>query len=128
MNSKTYRQVALCGLAMSLIGALLAAGWVHAQGAKFAQRERIQLAMDNSPELVIRALESILSQEQIAALEAALLPPPTDAEKREALDNAKLKLLRAGFADDDPLVAAISARAGEITAEAPSDPAASAKE
>jgi hypothetical protein len=113
---------------MSLIGALLTAGWAHAQGAKFAQRERIQLAMDNSPELVINALESILSHEQLAALEAALLPPPTDAEKQEALDSAKLKLLRAGFADDDPLVAAIAARAGEIAVEVPSDPAASAKE
>ena len=61
MNSRTYRQVALCGLATVLIGALLATGWAHAQGATFAQRERIQLAMDNSPELVIGALESILS-------------------------------------------------------------------
>jgi len=119
MTSRIYRQIILCSLAVVLMSALLAAGFAHAQGGQFTQRERIALAMDNSPALVIAALEAILSQEQIAAFEAALLPVPTDAQKKDALSDARTKLLQAGFAKDDPLLAAIGARANEIAIELP---------
>lgn len=110
MNAVTQRQFLLCFLALAFAAALLAGGFVHAQGAHFKDRARIELAMDNAPGAVVTALEGILSQEQIDAIEAALLPPPTDAEKKEALESAKTRLLRAGFSADDPIVAAVTAR------------------
>jgi len=119
MTSRIFRQIALCGLAVVMMIALLTAGFAHAQGGQFTQRERIALAMDNSPDLVIAALETILSQEQIAAFEAALLPAPTDAQKKDALGDVKTKLLQAGFAKDDPLIAEIGARADEIAVASP---------
>lgn len=114
MKTKTVRQVVMCGLGVVMMGALLVAGWAHADGAKFSHRERVVLAMDNSPELVVDALEKVLSQEQIDAFESLLLPKPTDTEKRAALDSAKAALLRAGFAQDDPVVSAVAARADAI--------------
>jgi hypothetical protein len=119
MTTRIFRQIVLCSLAIVLMLALLTAGFVQAQGGQFTQRERIALAMDNSPEIVIVALEAILTQEQRAAFEAALLPAPTDAQKKDALSDVKTKLLQAGFAKDDPLVAAIGARADEIAVELP---------
>lgn len=119
MTPQTIRQTVLCCFAIVLMLALLTAGLVHAQGGRFTQRERIALAMDNSPEIVLDALEAILSPEQIVALEAALLPAPTDAQKKDALSDVKLKLLQAGFAKDDPLITAIGVRADEIAIELP---------
>lgn len=119
MNSQYMRQTILCVLAIVLMLALLTAGFVHAQGGQFTQRERIALAMDNSPEIVIAALETILTQEQISAFEAAVLPSPTDAQRKDALGDVKTKLLQAGFAKDDPLIAAIGAGADEIAIETP---------
>ena len=119
MTPQTIRQTVLCTLAIVLMLALLTAGFAYAAGGQFTQRERIALPMDNSPDLVIAALETILTQEQIAAFEAALLPTPTDAQMKDALSDAKLKLMQAGFAKDDPLVSAIDARAGEIAIELP---------
>lgn len=121
MKSQNIRQTILCALALALMLALLTAGFVHAQGGQFTQRERIALAMDNSPEIVMAALETILTQEQISAFEAAVLPSPTDAQKKNALGEAKLKLVQAGFAKDDPIVSAIDARAGEIAIELPAE-------
>lgn len=118
MKSRSVRQVVLCGLAVALMGVLLVGGLVHAAGAQFNQRERVAVAMDNSPEAVVAALESTLTQQQLDAIESALFPAPTDLEKRSALDDVKLKLLRAGFAADDPLLAAIDARVDEIAVEA----------
>lgn len=123
MKSQNVRQIILCSLAIVLMVALLTAGFAHAQGGKFTQRERIALAMDNSPEIAIAALETVLTQEQIVAFEAALLPSPSDAQKKEALGDVMLKLLQAGFSKDDPLVAAVDARADEIAVDAPAEPA-----
>ena len=119
MKSRSVRQVVLCGLAVALMGVLLVGGLVHTAGAQFNQRERVAVAMDNSPEAVVAALESTLTQQQLDAIESALFPAPTDLEKRSALDDVKLKLLRAGFAADDPLLAAIDARVDEIAVEVP---------
>ncbi|NUM52545.1 MAG: hypothetical protein HUU46_02770 [Candidatus Hydrogenedentes bacterium] len=118
MKSRVARQVVLCVLAVGLMGVLLVGGVIHAQGAKFSQPERVRLAMDNSPEVVIAALEAILTQEQITAFETVLLPKPSDAEKQSALDDAKRKLMLAGFAADDPVIVAISSRVDEITVDA----------
>ncbi|MCC6797754.1 MAG: hypothetical protein IT366_21755 [Candidatus Hydrogenedentes bacterium] len=123
MKSQEIRQTILCVLAVALMLALLTAGFAHAQGGQFTQRERIALAMDNSPEIVIAALEAIMSQEQLAAFEAAVLPAPTDAQKKDALGDVKTKLLQAGFTKDDPLIAAIGARADEISVALPAESA-----
>ena len=119
MKTWMSRRGVLCGLAVGLVCALLAGGAVHAQGAQFSQRERVKLAMDNSPELVVAAIESVLTQAQIAGIESALFPEPTEAEQRTTLESVKVKLLQAGFAADDPLVKAVDARAGAIVGEAP---------
>ena len=116
MTPRTLRQIVLCNIAAVPTIALLTAGFAHAQGGKFTQRERIALAMDNSPEIAIAALETVLTQEQIAAFEA-------DAQKKEALGDVMLRLLQAGFPKDDPLVAAVDARADEIAVDAPAEPA-----
>ena len=123
MTPRTLRQIVLCNIAAVPTIALLTAGFAHAQGGKFTQRERIALAMDNSPEIAIAALETVLTQEQIVAFEAALLPSPSDAQKKEALGDVMLRLLQAGFSKDDPLVAAVDARADEIAVDAPAEPA-----
>ena len=123
MTPRTLRQIVLCNIAAVPTIALLTAGFAHAQGGKFTQRERIALAMDNSPEIAIAALETVLTQEQIAAFEAALLPSPSDAQKKAALGDVMLRLLQAGFSKDDPLVAAVDARADEIAVDAPAEPA-----
>jgi hypothetical protein len=128
MNARLFRQFVLCGVAGFLVAGLLAAGLAHAQGARFAQRERVALAMDNAPERVIAALESILSQEQLTELESALLPAPSDSEKRAALDDVKQRLLRAGFANDDPIVTAIATRTDAIAIDTPADALSAAKE
>lgn len=114
MNAITQRSFLLCLLALAFTAVLLAGGFVHAQGAHFKDRARVELTMDNSPGTVVAALEGILTQGQIDALEAALLPPPTDAEKKEALESARARLLRAGFPVDDPIVVAVTARATEL--------------
>jgi len=114
MNALRNRQLALCGIASLLIAGLLAGGGVYAQGATFSQRARIELAMDNAPSRVADALEAILTADQVRALEAALLPQPTDDTMRAALEAAKTRLLQAGFAKNDPLVVAVETRENEL--------------
>lgn len=85
---------------------------VHAQeqGPAFTQRERVAMLMDNQPHRVVAALETVLTQTQIDALEAALFPPPTDAERTAVYTRVQRDLARLGLDAADPLMAEVSAR------------------
>lgn len=88
----------------------------HAQGAAaFTQRARLEALMDNSPALVVSALESLLTQEQINALESALFIAIPNDRKRETLESVKAQLLSAGLAETDPIVVAVEQRAEALS-------------
>ena len=69
----------------------------EAAESKFDDPARIANAMDNNPRRCVAMLDNILTPEQAAEFESALFPPATDAEKKAALENAKLGLKRAGI-------------------------------
>ena len=70
-----------------------------AQGkVAFTDSDRFEKVCDNAPSLVREALVQVLTQEQVAQVEAILFPPPTPEEKRELLETAE-KLLRAATVD-----------------------------
>lgn len=82
----------------------LVAGAASAQEkVAFADADRFERVCDNAPSLVRQALVEVLTQEQVAQVEAILFPPPTPEQKRELLETAE-KLLRAAtveaIADD----------------------------
>jgi len=70
--------------------------------------------MDHNPRRAIAVLEAVLSQEQANAVERALCPEPSAAEKREGLLQVEVALLRLGLADNDGLVQAVRARAESL--------------
>lgn len=82
----------------------------------FSDRERLIRFLDNNPEAMVDALESVLSQEQIAALETVLFPPPSNEQKEAALKNIKSDLLRLGLSSDDTLVKAVDDTLSAVSA------------
>lgn len=83
---------------------VLVSGPALAQGkVAVTDADRFDRMCDNAPSLVREALVQVLTQEQVAQVEAILFPPPTPEEKRELLETAE-KLLRAAtvekIADD----------------------------
>ena len=96
-----------------LLGVLVAAaGAVGAQTgarARFSDPERLVAVMDSTPERVMRVLESVLSPEQVGAVEAALFPEGGAWDKTRALERARKELVRAGFEEQSDVVAAVDA-------------------
>ena len=82
---------------------------------QFSDGERIARLMDNSPNLVVAALERVLTQEEADQLEALLFPAPTDEERRMVLVSVKQDLLRVGFGDTDSVVQAVDAQLTALT-------------
>lgn len=71
-------------------------------------------ALRNCPDRVAEYLEGLLSDSQRAALEAVLIPPPTDEEARAELLKLKDELKRHGVA---PTVAsAVDLKVAEVEA------------
>jgi len=78
--------------------------------AAFSDPERVAQFLDNSPSEAVRLLETVLSQEQIDALEQAMFPAPSKDEQRNAYAKVESTLKRIGLAGDDTLLRAVSAR------------------
>ncbi len=102
------------GLALFLAVPCIVCVSIAQETVAFTDPDRVAAAMDHRPREVIAHLEAILTQEQADALEAALFPEPSAAEKVERLEVVKLDLQRLGFAEDDALVQAVTARIGEL--------------
>lgn len=93
---------------------------IVALGAAFTNPEAIEHAFDNSPQAARIVLEQTLTQEQIDAVEATLLPPPTPEAKEADLKTALSLVTR--IADDvstDTAVLAIQAKLDAIEVEKP---------
>ena len=60
--------------------------------------------LDGHSAQAVPLLEAICTQAQLDALEAAMFPAPTDAEKLAALESAKRELQRAGLTDAAPAI------------------------
>jgi hypothetical protein len=58
----------------------------------FHRPDALAGALDSSPGRAIHVLETILTQEQADTFEQAMLPPPSDEEKLEALRQIKTQL------------------------------------
>ena len=78
--------------------------------AHFSDPERVQLFLDNHPDAAVKLLESVLSQEQVTALEKAMFPEPSEDEKRSAYEAVQATLKRIGLGADDALRQTVSAR------------------
>ena len=76
----------------------------------FSDPERVQLFLDNHPDAAVKLLESVLSQEQVTALEKAMFPEPSEDEKRSAYETVQATLKRIGLGADDALLQNVSAR------------------
>jgi hypothetical protein len=76
---------------------------------RFRDTNTVAERLHNNPSQAAALLESVLNDQQIAALEFALFPVPTADARREALVAAQRVLLRAGLPQDDPALAAITA-------------------
>lgn len=90
--------------------------------AQFSDRERLVEALNNNPEKVVAALETIVSQAQADALENTLFPKPSEDEQKALLTGIKLRLKRMGLDNADTLVQAVDERISELAetaAEAP---------
>jgi len=87
--------------------------YAQEQAAAFRQPERVAQLMDNQPQRVAAALESVLTQVHIDALEAALFPPPSEAERTAVYARIHRELVGLGLDAADPLVAEVSARLAE---------------
>lgn len=89
-------------------------------GAAFSNPIAVEQACDNNPKAVRVALEQTLTQEQVDAVEARLVPAPT-LEQQEADLKTALTLVKRVSEDTskDPAVAAIQVKLDAIEAMKP---------
>ena len=81
---------------------------VYAQeAAHFADPERVEQCLDNNPRLVREVIEAVCTPKQIADIEAALFPMPTEAEKKVAYERARMALVRSGLDATSPVIVEI---------------------
>jgi len=107
-------------VAVLAVVCVLVAGRVHAQDVSlFSNRARLVQSMDNNPELVVAALEQVLSPEQAAVLEALLDVTPDDREKERSLREAKRLLIEAGLDASDDVVQGVDGKLAEVEARLP---------
>ncbi len=100
----------LVSWAVVLAGAVTTEHVAGQTEARFSDPERVQLFLDNHPDAAVKLLESVLSQEQAAALEKAMFPEPSEDEKRSAYETVQATLKRIGLGADDALQQTVSAR------------------
>lgn len=76
---------------------------------RWSNRLAVQQAFDADPQRAYAEVEAILTDQQIAAFEAALCPPPTPEEQIEKLQEARdtLVALDLDTADVDAKIAAL---------------------
>jgi len=84
------------------------------EAVAFRDRDRVAAAMDHRPHVVIAHLAAILTQDQVDALESALFPEPSVAEKVAGLGAVKRALVRLGFSETDALVEAVCSRIEQL--------------
>lgn len=75
--------------------------------AQFADKARVEQYIRNQPGIVARLLETRLEQGVLDALYADMFPPPTNREKRIALQRVKRLMEHTGYGDQSNLVAEI---------------------
>jgi len=73
----------------------------------FNEPEAIAERIHNNPASAVALLEANLTEPQIAAFEAALLPEPAPEERNRVLRETVRLLKRAGLPESDAVVAAI---------------------
>ncbi|MCP4640208.1 MAG: hypothetical protein GY851_07240 [bacterium] len=102
----------------AVLAGLLAGAAAYAatddEGTRFAQPERLAGLMDSSPRKVVKALESVLTQEQADALAKCLFPAADAAAKAAAVELAVTALRDAGLEESDTALAALKVRLTEL--------------
>jgi hypothetical protein len=90
--------IRICLVVMTLLatGALAFVGYAQDKAA-FADPARVAAYINNDSRAFVAMLEGVLTQRQCDDIEVALFPPPTDTEKRKALERAVLALRDAGL-------------------------------
>ncbi len=83
----------------------------------FRDRKTVAERLHNNPAQAAALLEGVLTDEQVATLEATLFPNPTSEERKAALERARQVLLRAGVASDDAAVTALDDEIAKAIAE-----------
>jgi hypothetical protein len=107
------RRAILSGIIGVVIITLAAAGLAQ-EPPRFADRDRLLQAMDNDPERVLAALETVLTQPQIRHIEATLFPVAQPDEQLRTLRAVRLQLSRLGLEAADPLVTAVAERVAAL--------------
>jgi hypothetical protein len=118
---KQIGAVVICGLALILGGVWASCGAFRSvafaadsgqdeRHPHFTDPERVQQFLDNRPDAAVKLLESVLSQEQVDALEKAMFPEPGNDERQSAYEQVQTILKRIGLGSDDALVQGVSAR------------------
>lgn len=82
--------------------------------SEFTDPEAVAERMHNNPAVTVSVLESILTEQQVTAVELQLMPEPSTDERKQVLREAVRLLKRAGLPEDDAIVAAIR-RETELT-------------
>ena len=100
-----------CASVLAAVGQVAAVDVGEAVATRFNDPNRVMGFLDRSPEVAVKLLEGILSQEQANALESAMFPEPTKEEKKSAYRQVSQQLKRLGLPTDDELLRAVSARA-----------------
>lgn len=116
------RRIILAVIIGGLAVALAAVGFAQ-EPPRFADRERLIQAMDNDPERVLTALESVLTPAQIDQFERALFPAAQADEQLRTLRAVRLQLSRLGLEAADPLVTAVAARVAALEDAIRAEPA-----
>lgn len=84
----------------------------------FGNREEVVERFHNNPDRIVALVEGVLSDEQVASIEEALFPQPSEEERKEALEAARRILVRVGIQSDDPALLTLESEiaAIEVTA------------
>jgi hypothetical protein len=100
-----------CAAATGVIAAQQAAlSEESPRSAHFSDAERVAQYLDSNPGAAVALLETVLTQEQVDALERTMFPEPTDVAKKATYERINTDLKRLGLSADDVLIREIALR------------------
>ena len=107
-----------CASVLAVAGQVAAVDAGETGATCFNDPNRVIGFLDRSPEMAVKLLEGILSQDQANALERAMFPEPTNEEKKTAYRQVSQQLKRLGLPADDELLRAVRVRAEALENDA----------
>ena len=89
------------------MGILYTSIYAQEPAAAWTQRDRLIPVIDSRPEAFLNALETVMTQEQISAVELLLFPPATIEEKKQEVKDVKERLEQVGFTSEEEVMKAL---------------------